>query len=167
MAGSGADVAGGSGGVEVTGLREFRKALKAMHPRWPQALADVHKQIAEQGAEASRFQAYGMGGVQRKAADGIRGIGNMREARIGVSGGISNAAFWGAKKRTGWYANPRYRVSGAPNLPQWVGNSWEPAVAGQGPYAINDALAAYMPRLMDEYADMIEKLSKAAFPEGD
>lgn len=161
-----ANASGGSSGAEVTGLREFRAALKALHPQWPRALADVHKKIAEEGAEVSRFTAYGMGGVQRKAADGIRGVGNMRDARVGVSGGISNAAFWGAKRRTGWYANPRYRVSGAPNLPAWVGNSWEPAVAGQGPYAINPALAEYMPRLLDNYGDMIDALAKAAFPEG-
>lgn len=151
-------------------MREFRKELKALHPQWPRALADVHKKIAEEGAEVSRFAAHALGGIQAKAANAIKGIGNMRDARVGVSASSSapmaNPAFWGARRRSGWYAHPRYRVSGKPNLPDWVGNSWEPAVAGQGPYAINDALAQYMPRLMDNYGDMIDRLAKAAFPEG-
>lgn len=147
-------------------MREFRKELKALHPQWPRALGDVHKQIAEEGAEVSRYTAHGMGGVQAKAADAIRGIGNQRDARVGITGGaglpMANPAFWGAKRHTGWNA----RRNGLPNLPDWVGNSWEPAVAGQGPYAINNALAQYMPRLMDHYAEMIDQLAKAAFPEG-
>lgn len=77
---------------------------------------------------------------------------------------MANVAFWGAKKRTGWYAARRYAHSTRQH-PSWVGNTWEAAVAGQGPYAINAALAAELQRFLGLYGQMIDDLAHRAFPE--
>jgi len=135
----------------------------------------THGIIAEHGAEVSRFTAHGLGGVQARAANAIVGQSSVTQARIAVSPSantpMANVAFWGAIKRTGWYAQRKYsRVArflgkgGGQQHPKWIGNSWDVAVHGQGPYAINDALADYMPKLLDEYEDMIGRLAEPAFP---
>lgn len=152
--------------VEITGIKEFRAALKAMGPEWAPKLRDVHEQIARRGAALSRGNAQGMGGVQAKAAGTIKGRGNQRQATIAVSGqkGLGNVAFWGAKRHTGWYANPRYS-DGKAQHPPWVGNTWEVAEHGQGPYAINEALADNLPDIEEQYLNMIVNLANKAFPE--
>jgi len=76
---------------------------------------------------------------------------------------MANVAFWGAKKHTGWYNRARY-VDGVPQHPKWIGNSWDAATNPGGPYAINAALAAYLPELLDEYEEAIQDLARRAFP---
>jgi len=151
--------------VEVTGLKEFRAALKALGPEWPKALTEVHQQIGRRGAALARGRASTP--LQAKAQNTIKGRGTQRSATIAVSGmkGLGNVAFWGAKRHTGWYGKSRYRASPAQH-PKWVGNSWDAAVHGQGPYAINDALADNLPDIIDQYVNMINILAAKAFPEG-
>lgn len=150
--------------IDVPELPSFRRALKAMDPQWPKGLRRVHKEIADRGAALSRAEASGMGGVQAAAASAIKGKANQREARVGVapSGRVpfANVAFWGAKKHTGWYAHVH---SDRPQHPEWVGNSWDVAVAGQGPYAINTALAGYKPDIWEAYFQMVLDLAHDAF----
>ena len=151
----------------VRGLNEFRKALKAVGPEWPRALRGVHKVIADKGATAAQGFARGMGGVQAHFAAAIRGTANQREARVGLRAGERgpNVAFWGAKRHTGWFAAGRYHDTalGARQHPPWVGSDWDAAVAGQGPYAINAALAAHLPEFLDDYLDMVIDLASEAF----
>ena len=162
---------GGSSGATIQGLPEFRKELRRLDKSWPKELRKVHKKIADQGAMRSQSVARGMGGQQRKYASAIKGKANQREARIGITAGKSNAganaAFWGARARYGWYGFRRYHdTGGAPQYRPWVGNAWQAASYRGGPYAINPALAQYLPRILDLYLEMLDDLSRRAFPEG-
>ena len=90
----------------------------------------------------------------------------MRSTKQGLILGIrdpklSAAAFWGAKKRTGWYADPRYRKSKRQH-PIWVGNSWQAGAKGQGPYALNDAIADNRDRIFELFSDAVYKASDGA-----
>lgn len=156
-------------GVEIRGLAEFRRALRDADGDWPKELTKAHKEIGDLGARYAREKAAAMGGVQARAKSAIGGKGTQTEARIGVfpSGvdRMANVAFFGAKRHTGWYADPRYAGSPAQH-PKWVGDGWEPAVSGQGPYAINDALAEHLDEILDEYDKAIARIAAAAFPEG-
>lgn len=160
-----------AGSVEITGLKEFRRALRAIGPQSPEALKDAHKRLADKGAEYARAAARSMGGIQARAASAIGGRGDERAARVAVlpsSGGrdkMANVAFWGALRHTGWYAAPRYQESTAQH-PPWVGADWDVAVRGEGPYAINDALADNLDELLDEYGRMLDELVAFAFPDG-
>lgn len=151
--------------VEVKGLKDFRRELKAVSADLPKELRRLQKDIADDVASRAQGIAGGMGGVQAKAAGSIRGYATASQASVGFpAGGIAGAAFWGMKRRTGWYAAPRY--SGSPRQhPLWVGAGWEPGVRGQGPYALNDALADEADTLLERYADMIEGLASRAFPD--
>jgi hypothetical protein len=151
--------------VEIKGLRDFRRELKAVSTDLPRELRRLQKDIADDVANDAQGIAASMGGVQAKAAGDIRGYARADQASVGFpSGGIAGAAFWGTLRHTGWYAAARYANS-PPQHPEWVGNSWEPGERGQGPYAINDALADMLPDLDDRYLDMIEDLAHAAFPD--
>jgi hypothetical protein len=151
------------GRVEIRGLPEFRRELKVLDGNWPKELRKVHKTIAEEAARRSRGVAARMGGVQAKAATTIKGQSTQKAARISTSG-IGHVAFWGAKKHTGWYAGGQYRISTGQQHPDWVGNGWDVATMSGGPYAINPALAMYLPTMLDEYGDMIDDLARRAFP---
>ncbi len=157
------------GTTQVIGLKEFRAALKTSTTAFPFELTRVHKTIANQGAARARGVAAGMGGQQAKYARSIKGRATQTRASIGVFAGKTNpgagAAFWGTKRRYGWYNWRRYQGTGAPQYKPWVGNTWQVAQFGQGPYAINPALAAYLPELLNEYGKMIDRLSARAFPE--
>lgn len=160
---------GDGGGVQVLGLREFRAALRELDQRWDSAFSLAHQRIATQGANYARARARSMGGVQAKAASAIGGKHTTAQARVAVLPSaidrMANVAFWGAKRHTGWYAKGRYRNS-PDQHPPWVGNSWEPMVAGQGPYAINEALAQHRDELLDEYLEAVTGIAQRAFPEG-
>jgi len=149
--------------AEIRGLKEFRRQLKDVDAYWVKELRKASKDVADEGASHARREAASLGGVQAHAAKAIKGYATATEARVGILAGKrhpeANAAFWGAKRRTGWYGFNRYRVSRAIQHPVWVGNAWEPAVRGQGPYAINDALATHLESLLNRYRKSIDDLA--------
>lgn len=142
--------------VEAKGAREFRRELKAAGKEWPKQLTKVHKTIARAVQDRARARARGYGGVRRKAANAITARASAREAGIGVTLGtarypFSAGAFFGAD---------RYK-----QFPGWVGNNWEAGVYGQGPYAINEAVAGESDNILSSYGDMVTDLARRAFPD--
>ena len=152
--------------VEVRGLKDFRRDLRDLG--WSKELRLVHKKLADDIAEKARSAASSMGGVQAKAAAAIKGRATQSSAKVGISPGarypMANAAFWGAKRRSGWYARARYQKSQAQQLPTWVGNTWDVGGSG-GPYAINPTIKQYLPDIIDHYDEMLDDLTKRAFPD--
>lgn len=154
----------GPAAVEIKGLAEFRRALKAIGPEWPKAMRLAHKQISTDVARTAQGISAGMGGVHAKAAGLIKGYASGTQASVGVPSGIGGAAEWGTLRHTGWYAAARYRASSGRQHPPWVGSSWEPGVAGQGPYAINSALAGDLDQVVEAFMHAIDDLTANAFP---
>lgn len=160
-------------GITVEGLREFRRRLQAVGPEFPKALRIAHRDIAQIAARVSQDEARRMGGVQRKASGAIRGRGSQQKASLTVrpsksarnATAMANVAFWGAKKRTGWYSRPRYSQSPARQHPEWVGNTWDVMDPTGGPYAINAALARYEGDLMEALWAAFGRIIEQAFPE--
>lgn len=154
--------------VTIRGLPEFRRALRGINKEWPKELRKVHKKIATDAQKWAQAEAAGMGGIQSAAAKAIKAKATQSRAAVGVSGGkrvpYGAVAFWGVKKRLGWFARRRYSGE-SQHLPKWVGNTWDAAVHGQGPYAINDALADHMGDLLDDYGRMLDELTFRAFPD--
>lgn len=170
---SGATIASEYGGryaVNIQGLREFRKALKAIGPEWPRELTRVNREVAKIAERVSQSEARRMGGVQAKAANAIKGSATARFSRIQIKPSSSkragtamaNVAFWGAKRRTGWYATKK---AGKPQNPEWVGANWEVADLNSGPYAINAALARHMDDILAAHIAGLDRLAAAAFPD--
>lgn len=151
-----------SSGAEVIGLAQFRRQLALAPAELASELKKAHKDLADRAAEWSRYEAASLGRQQATAIDRIRGTSTPLQARITVSNTnavpYASAAYWGAKRHTGWYGAAKYdRSTGKQFLP-WVGNSWDVAVAGQGPYGINAALAKHMDDLVDFYDKAINSV---------
>lgn len=154
-------------------IKEFRKELKKIDAEWPKELAQAHRDVAKIAERVSQAEARRMGGVQRRAASAIRGRGNQRNAKLVIrpsnskrsATAMANVAFWGAKRRTGWYARPKYQGSATPQHPPWVGAGWEVADPNEGPYAINVALYRNWDDLQAAYTAMIDRLVTRAFPD--
>jgi hypothetical protein len=155
--------------IRVVGMDELRKELRQLEqPKtWMRELTATHKIIARDVAGKARSAADGMGGPYRHFSRAIRGYGSQTSARIGIgSAGRgqrnwgANAAFWGVKDPiTGW------NKSRVPNqVTEWVGNTWDIAT-GQGPVAIVDTIVQETPYIINRYGDMIEEITRRAFPD--
>jgi hypothetical protein len=159
-------MAGGPRAVEVKGLKDFRRELKELENGMEKELRVFHKSLGDELADKARSIASGMGGVRAKTAGAIKGYATQLQASVGFAPGgrypAASVAFWGAKRHTGWYAHIN---SSVPQHPKWVGNSWEPGVHGQGPYAINDAVADAAHDLADRYGRFVDDLTARAFPD--
>lgn len=159
--------------VTVQGLRDFRAALKAAGDQLPKELRLGLVDVAKIAERVTIAEAHRMGGIQAKAAGAIKGRATQREARLQINKSNSkrnptafaNIAFWGAKKRTGWYAFEKYGESTTRQHPPWVGNTWELMNPTEGPYALNAALARYSDDLMAALTATLERLLAQAFPE--
>ena len=157
--------------VEITGLREFRKALKQIGPEFPKELTRANRDVAKIAERVSQNEARSMGGVQRRAASAIKGSANARSARIQIKPSkgkrnptaMANVAFWGALKRTG--DNRAGRKNGKRQHPEWVGAGWKVAERNEGPYAINPALARHLNNIVAAHAAAIDRVAKRAFPD--
>ena len=148
--------------LEVVGLKQFRSDLRKMEngKRWVRELGAEQRVIAKRVAGDARFEAARMGGSTKHFADAIKGLGGATGARIQIADDTANAAFWGAKNQwTGWNLESEGRAA---NQPEWVGNTWEVGVRGQGPYAINDTIAELRTWIEQQYLDGIERVAKAA-----
>lgn len=158
--------------IDVKGLKEFRKALRELGPEFPKALAQAHRNVAQIAERVSQAEARRMGGVQAKSAKAIRGRGNQRSARLAIRPSnsprnptaMANVAFWGAKKRTGWYAKQN-SPNGGQQHPTWVGAAWAVADPNAGPYAINVALHNNMDDIFAAFEAELDRLIAKAFPE--
>ncbi len=141
--------------TQVRGLAEFRSQLKAADKTFPRELAKAHRKIGNQVAGTAQSIAKGTSRQMAAASGAIKGRGTQRQASVAISGGaripFADGAFWGAEAY--------------PQFPPWVGNTWAPGVAGQGPYAINDAVAEEIPETLDTFSQMITDLYDRAFPD--
>ena len=157
--------------LEVTtkGISEFRKELKALGKEWPRQVGMVNRVVAKKASEKARYRAASGRPIQRRAAGAIKGTGTVAGAAVAVKPGaataMANVAFWGVKRRVGWYAQDRYAGSSPQRHPAWIGSSWQVGVAGQGPYAINDAIAEYGDELLADWRDGMTELTARAFPD--
>lgn len=156
--------------AEVKGLAEFRRALRTMGPEWGRALSKVHRKIAKDVALKARSNAGGFGRQQARMAGAIKWSGVQTAARITVAQTarhpFANVAFWGQTKRTGWYGRLwAAGVRGKAQALPWVGSDWEVGTRGQGPYVINETIAAELPGVMETYEEELERLFYRAFPD--
>lgn len=153
--------------VGIKGLREFGAELAGLG--WDKELAKVHKETGERAAEWAGFSAAGGGTRQQQTAiDRIKGRGTSSKATVGVyvNGATPYAlgAFYGGKKRTGWFGGDRYVASTSKQFMPWVGASWKVGGPG-GPYHINSAIRDNMDDILKFYTDGLDRLTARAFPD--
>jgi hypothetical protein len=152
--------------IAVPGLADFARDLKAVGPEWPRKLRRINKETADKVRDVARSKAPSYGRVQGSASGAIKAYATATTAAVGVLQNTrypyANVAFWGAKKRTGWY---RSSANGRHQHPEWVGNSWDAGDPNRGPYAINRAIYESLEMIQDQYGRALEDLYAAAFPD--
>lgn len=152
-------------GIDTAALRALRRnvrALKPDSPEWNRKLGAAYKQAGQIIVDEARRQALSMGGVQAAMAAGIK----ASTSAAGVSIRVANtsrtpyalAAFYGAERRTGWYAAGRYALSAGIQFDPWIGIRWEVGDPAEGPYAVNPAIHRRVDEAMDRWAKAISEL---------
>ena len=147
-------------------ITELRKALAAAGPAWERDIVKAHREVGKVGANIARSAARSSGTSQQEAAAAAIGqSASKKGAKVTVgapaSAPFGRAAFWGAKRRTGWFAQDKYDRSPKRQFPEWVGNAWKVGQRGQGPHVINDALADHLDEIRGVYGKQVEAVAKA------
>ena len=132
--------------VEVRGLKELRKELKALDGEWNKQLQKVNKAIAEDVAEGTRSDFRGLGGSGPKAASTVKALAQQTRAQVKF-GGKGNSV---AERVAGGnaFGSNRYKQFPSP-----------------GVYALYPTLARMKDDIEDRYLSMLDELMKRAFPD--
>lgn len=111
----------------------------------------ANKEIGEKVAARARARADTP--QMRHFASAIQGRSTQKFARIAVVSRGRNRGAAGA-----FYGASRWR-----QFPPWVGNTWRVGARGEGPYAVNPAIADALPGIEQEYLDAAERAFDRAF----
>lgn len=153
--------------VEIRGLREFRRELRQIDSRMGNEVRKVHRRVADLVARRAVAGALAGGRQAAAAAKAIKPRATNTSAKIETvrRPPFALGVFWGQKRRSGWYANPRYSESTARQFPPWVGNQWDPGETGGKPYHIGPAINASLDEVEDIYLEGIDDIARRAFPD--
>jgi hypothetical protein len=156
--------------VGVVGLKDFRRELRRVDEKAPKQLKATNKNVAKHvqaaGRKNAKVAAGYHGALMAKSAMAITGYAEQTYSSIGINNKrrpYANPAFWGAKARTGWFAQEKYAGHRSQH-PEWVGNSWDAASRTEGPYVLNYTLAEEAPEIIDIHAKGMLELFEQAFP---
>lgn len=155
-----------AGGVRVEGAEALARALRQYPAASKKEMRKSNLQVSRRGREWARSAARSGTPLQSRMAQGIGAQANSRQAFLTVRNTASapgaTVAYFGTKRRIGWYAAARYRNS-PPQFPPWVGNRWRAASRNEGPYAINAMLADRLGDLQRLYfSGQISAIQRAA-----
>lgn len=137
-----------SGTVQVSGLPELSKALKAIGPDAQKELREASKRVATFVANDARSAALSIGGVAAHVAPSIKPVGGVSGAGVAM-GGSSYPMAGGAE-----FGSMRYR-----QFKPWRGNSSD---AG---YFLYPAIRQDADRIQTEFTEAIDDIIKRRFPE--
>lgn len=139
--------------IDVQGLKELRKELKAIDPKWTKELQQVNKRAAsivvpEAKRRASQSRPNLAGGVARA---GSAGVGSIRalasQSRAQIASGGARVPWMGGSE---WGSSGRYRQFPSANKDGYI--LWPAAKAKES-------------EVVELYQDMLDDLSSAAFNE--
>lgn len=147
-------------GVDFSEIEKWRKELDKIERKFPGAKRKAEVVIAKEVAAEARAFARGTGPMQAHFAGSIYGSATPQGAAIGVRHD-ADAAFWGAKKHTGWYAGK----PGPAQFPEWIGNDWDVGKLGEGPLAINPTIFHEGPNIEKRYGHALDEAASGAFNE--
>jgi len=135
--------------IQVEGADDMARALREAGVETRRQVRNANQRIGKKVEGWAKTEARAGTRMQAAASKALLGGSTNDYAFVRITRDkkvpFALAAFWGVKGRRGWYASEKYRSSGKDQFPAWVGNSWRPAVRGQGPQPHNDVLADKKP----------------------
>lgn len=129
--------------VDVVGLRDFQRELRALDKAWGPELRKTNKAVAEQVAGAVRASFSSRGGVAPKVAASVRAMAQQRNASVRIGGARFPYAM-GAN-----FGSVRYTQFPAPVDPD---------------YSLFRTIRAERASTLDAYEKAVADLTKRAFP---
>lgn len=152
-----------SEGIEIEGLRQFARELKAISPDLDAELKALNFQVASKVKDDAVARAAGQGPMVRRAAQSLRAAKQAARAAVFLGNKSTPFAF-GAEFGSG-RNQPRQLPNEGTTRLGW--NQFRPW-AGSGStagYFLYPAIRQDMPEIVDMYGDAVEKIAKQAFPE--
>lgn len=137
--------------IEVDGLKDLQRELRAVDKDFPKELRLANKGAAEIVADATRASFASRGGVAPKVAPSVKALAQQRSASVKI-GGAKYPYAMGSE--FGGRGRPRTR-----QFPPWRGNG-----EGAG-YSLYESIRAQRDKVMDSYGDALDRLTKKAFPD--
>jgi len=149
-----------SGTIEVEGLAELNKALRALGPEMQKELGSASRDVARFVADDAAAGARSRGGVAAHIAPSIKPVGGVKSAGVGLGGPrypMAPGAEFGAGQNVA-----RTRASGSykgyNQFDEWKGNG------PQAGYFVYPAIRQDADRIETEYTKAVDALTKKAFP---
>ncbi len=146
--------------IQVDGLKDFQKDLRAANRDFPKQLRVAGKDAAEIVAGRTRSSYARRGGVAPKVARSVKAMGEQRGASVKIGGKrfpfALGAEFGGGKYRKG---RPSPRGGYTTQFPPWRGNG-----LGAG-YSLMPTIRASQEEIVDQYADALDAIAKRCFPD--
>jgi hypothetical protein len=140
--------------VDIEGLGDFQKALRALGPEFPKQLTKVNKEIATSVADAAKASARGQGGVAAKAAGSIRSGAEQRSGFVRIDSTGRYPFALGAE-----FGSLRYH-----QFKHWRGNQWTPSGGDGVGYFLHPTIRAKQSEILERYEKALDDLAKHAFP---
>lgn len=146
-----------SSGIHVDGLKELQRELKSLDAEWPKELRKANKEAAEMVAARTRRSFARGTGVDPKVVPSIRALAQARSAAVKIGGQrfpfALGAEFGGGKFGKG---NPTpaggYTTQFRPHR-------------GRAGYHLYPTLRRSTDEVVDLYGDLIDDLTRRAFPD--
>lgn len=132
------------GKIHVVGLRELRKGLKAAEGRSPKELQRTNKAVAEMLVPEARGRL-----AQVAPRAGSQAVGTIR-----ALASTSRAYLAGGNAATPWYRGKEWGSIRYRQFPP----------ANTGGYALYPTIEANNARVLARYVQMLEELTREAFP---
>lgn len=144
-------MAGSPGGrIDVEGLRDLQRELRAVDAAFPRELRVANKEAAEIVAKGTRAKFESMGGSAPKVAPTVKALAQQRNASVKIGGGSSVG---GQVAMGNEFGSVEFK-----QFPSWRGNS-----TGAG-YALWPTIRETREEVIDFYGDAIDRLARKAFP---
>ncbi len=152
-----------SEGIEIEGLRQFARELKAISPDLDAELKALNFQVASKVKDDAVARAAGQGPMVRRAAQSLRAAKQAARAAVFLGNNSTpfafGAEFGSAQNRPRSLPNEGTTRLGWNQFRPWSGSG---STAG---YFLYPAIRQDMPEIVDMYGDAVEKIAKQAFPE--
>lgn len=146
--------------VEVVGLADFQKALRAVAQGLPRELSKANKAAAEVVAVGARSLASSLGGVAAKSAPSIKAASEQRAAKVSLGGARYPFAL-GAN-----FGSQHNVVRNTSHGPMLGWNQFKPFAGKGNDFFLFRTIKTSRPLFMRVYAHQLDELAKRAFPDG-
>lgn len=143
----------GSYRVEVEGLAEFRRDLRAVEAKYPKELAKINREVAKEVKDGAQRSARSQGSVAGKSAPSLRHGASGTRAYVQIDGAKHPYAL-GAE-----FGSLRYA-----QFKPWRGNQFTGWDGGPG-YFLHPTIREMGGDIEERYLSRLDDLHRQAFPD--